>query len=193
MVCETCDIQRPAGNEGCLAFPCLPPRPMSRTTLPYVPPPWRKTENRDELTHYLVPSAASILQHTVEPKVTRTMHELPVTESILKIVLRHAPAEGVKRIVHIFLEIGELSDLEDEWIQHYFDYLSKGTVAENSQLVIQRTPITFQCDACAHVFEIKREALQDLQCPECGNAGCTLVSGKGYYIKNRLLIRICAG
>ncbi len=112
------------------------------------------------------------------------MHELPVTESILKIVLRYAPAEGVKRIVRIFLEVGELSDLEDEWIQHYFDYLSKGTVAENAQLVIQRTPITFQCEACAHVFEIRREALHDLQCPECGNTGCNLVSGKGYYIKN---------
>lgn len=116
------------------------------------------------------------------------MHELPVTESILKIVLGHAPAEGVNRIVRIFLEVGELSDLEDEWIQHYFDYLSKGTVAENAQLVIQRTPIMFRCDACAHVFEIKREALHDLQCPECGNTGCTLVSGKGYYIKNMEVI-----
>jgi hydrogenase nickel incorporation protein HypA/HybF len=161
---------------------------MSRTTEPYVPPPWGEVENRDELSRYLVTTAAPFLQYTVGPKVTRAMHELPVTESILKIVLRHAPAEGVKRIVRIFLEIGELSDLEDEWIQHYFDYLSKGTVAENAQLVIQRTPIMFQCDACAHVFEIKREALQDLQCPECGNTGCTLVSGKGYYIKNMEVI-----
>jgi len=112
------------------------------------------------------------------------MHELPVTESILKIVLRHAPPDSVNRIVRIFLEIGELSELEDEWIQHYFDYLSKGTVAENAQLVIQRTPIVFQCDTCANAFEIKKEALKNIQCPKCGNTQCKLVSGKAYLIKN---------
>src|SRR5208337_2714811 len=57
------------------------------------------------------------------PKATKEMHELPVTESILKIVLQHAPADSVSKIVRIFLDVGELSDLEDEWIQHYFDYL----------------------------------------------------------------------
>jgi hydrogenase nickel incorporation protein HypA/HybF len=116
------------------------------------------------------------------------MHELPVTESILNIVLEHAPADSVSKIVRIFLEIGELSDLEDEWIQHYFDYLSKGTRAEKAELVIQRMPIMFQCDACANRFEVKREALRDLRCPECGNAKCTLVSGKGYFIKNMEVI-----
>ncbi len=116
------------------------------------------------------------------------MHELPVTESILKIALQHAPAESVSRIVRIYLEVGELSDLEDEWIQHYFDYLSKGTRAEKAELVIQRIPITFQCDACANRFEIKREALQDLQCPECGSTVCKLVAGKGYYVKNMEVI-----
>ena len=112
------------------------------------------------------------------------MHELPVTESILSIVLKHAEKHKVKRVVTISLRVGELSDLEDEWIQRYFDYLSKGTRAEKAELVIQRIPITFQCDACANTFEIKREALQDLQCPECGSTECKLVSGKGYYIKN---------
>jgi hydrogenase nickel incorporation protein HypA/HybF len=116
------------------------------------------------------------------------MHELPVTESILNIVLRHAPAGSVNRIVRIFLEIGELSELEDEWIQRYFDYLSKGTIAEKAELVIQRIPIMFQCDKCANAFEIQREALQDIQCPECGNTGCKLVSGKGYYVKNMEVI-----
>ena len=116
------------------------------------------------------------------------MHELPVTESILKIVLQHAPADSVTRIVRIFLEVGELSDLENEWIQHYFDYLSRGTIAEKAELVIRRIPITFQCAQCAHTFEIKREALQDLQCPACGTTECRIISGKGYYVKNMEVI-----
>ena len=122
------------------------------------------------------------------PKATKEMHELPVTESILKIVLQHAPADSVSKIVRIFLDVGELSDLEDEWIQHYFDYLSKGTRAEKAELVIHRIPIAFRCDACAKTFEIQREALHDLQCPECGKSECKLVSGRGYYIKNMEVI-----
>ena len=50
------------------------------------------------------------------------MHELQVTESILDIVLRHAEANQVNKILSIQLKVGELSDLEDEWIQRYFDY-----------------------------------------------------------------------
>ena len=50
------------------------------------------------------------------------MHELPVTKSILGIVLRHAESNNVQRVVSIELSIGALSDLEDEWLQRYFDH-----------------------------------------------------------------------
>ena len=61
------------------------------------------------------------------------MHELPITESILKIVLKHAETNSVRKVMSINLQIGKLSDLEDEWIQRYFDYLSKGTVARRGK------------------------------------------------------------
>ena len=67
------------------------------------------------------------------------MHELQITERILDVVLKHAAGQDVSKVVRIHLRIGALSDLEDEWIQHYFDYLSRGTVAENAQLAITRT------------------------------------------------------
>ena len=77
------------------------------------------------------------------------MHELQITERILNVVLRHAAGHDISRIVRIHLRIGELSDLQDEWIQHYFDYLSRGTLAENAQLAITRAPIVVRCEACA--------------------------------------------
>ena len=46
------------------------------------------------------------------------MHELPITEDILKIVLKHAQRNNVQRVVSINLQIGKLSGLEDEWIQN---------------------------------------------------------------------------
>lgn len=112
------------------------------------------------------------------------MHELPITESILKIVLKHAQQNNVRRVMSIHLQIGKLSDLEDEWIQRYFDYLSKGTAAENAKLKIERIPIKLQCDSCSASYEADAAKLDGLVCPSCGKSGGTLISGREYYIKD---------
>ncbi len=111
------------------------------------------------------------------------MHELPITESILKIVLKHAEMNHVRRVVTIHLKIGKLSDLEDDWIQRYFDYLSKDTLAEGAKLKIERTPIIMQCVACSNSYEAEMERMGDWVCPECGQKGGTLLSGREYTIK----------
>jgi len=112
------------------------------------------------------------------------MHELQVTERILEIALKHAAGHDVSKIVRIGLKIGELSDLEDEWIQRYFDYLSRGTLAENALLAIERAPIVLGCQACGSSFEIRREQLGSPECPECGDTSCRLISGREYLVKN---------
>ena len=112
------------------------------------------------------------------------MHELQVTERILDIVIRHASGHDVSRIVVIHLKIGELSDLEDEWIQRYFDYLSRGTLAEDAKLAIQRAPIVLECEACSCSFEVRKEGLGDAECPECGGSDYRLISGREYLIEN---------
>jgi len=111
------------------------------------------------------------------------MHELPITEGILKIVQRHAALNRVGKVVSIRLQVGRLSDLEDEWIQRYFDYLSKGTVAEGAVLKIERTPIVMQCVACETSFEAQAADLGNLACPACGVRDARLVSGREYYVK----------
>jgi hydrogenase nickel incorporation protein HypA/HybF len=112
------------------------------------------------------------------------VHELQVTERILEIVIRHATGHDVSRIVLIRLKIGELSDLEDEWIQRYFDYLSRGTIAENAKLAIQRAPIVLECDDCSRSFEVRKDELGGAECPDCGGSDCRLLSGREYLIEN---------
>ena len=82
------------------------------------------------------------------------MHELQVTESILNIALKHAEPADVTKIVKIHLDIGELSDLENEWIQHYFDYLSKDTLAEGAKLHFTMMPVEMTCQDCGRPAEL---------------------------------------
>ncbi len=108
------------------------------------------------------------------------MHELPITEDILRIALTHAEKNGAKRIVKINLVIGELTDLIDEWVQRYFEYLAKETIAAHATLVIERVPITVMCPKCKKTFEVDKKTL-DFNCPVCGTKGTELVKWEGVY------------
>ncbi len=112
------------------------------------------------------------------------MHELQVTERILNIALKHAATNNVTKILSIQLKVGELSDLEDEWMQKYFDYLSKDSVAKDAKLKIERTPVIMQCDDCDHSFHVNIKEMSGILCPECSSKKCTLTSGREYYIKD---------
>lgn len=112
------------------------------------------------------------------------MHELQVTERILNIVLNHAAKHQVQKIVSINLIIGELSDLENEWIQHYFSHLAKDTLAAEAKLIIERVPVVMSCNACAETFQVDIKEIKEIICPQCGGKACTFVSGKEYYIKD---------
>ena len=112
------------------------------------------------------------------------MHELQVTKRILDIALGHAEGHQVRRIAVIHLRIGALSDLEDEWLQRYFDYLSRGTLAERARLAIERMPIVVRCSGCSKSFEVEKSALDAAACPGCGGSRCELVSGREYVVAN---------
>ena len=112
------------------------------------------------------------------------MHELPIVQQILSTVLKHAAGQNVAKIAIIHLEVGELSDLENEWIQRYFDYLSKETPAEGARLEIQRIPIRLQCGKCSKIYVVEKNNIDKAVCPDCGEKGGSLVSGREYYIKS---------
>ena len=112
------------------------------------------------------------------------MHELPVTEKILNIALKHAEQSGAKKILSISLQVGRLTDLQDEWLQHYFNYLSKDTIARDARLLIEPEPIKLRCGECGTIIETEKRDLQDITCPHCGaDGGFTVMSGRGYYIE----------
>lgn len=112
------------------------------------------------------------------------MHELPVINSILKVVLKHAADNNVKKVVAVHLQVGELSDLEDKWMQQYFDSLAKDTIAQGARLVIERIPVVMKCSDCGMSYTVNMKEDKSLACPECGSNEHTMISGREYFIKN---------
>jgi hydrogenase nickel incorporation protein HypA/HybF len=112
------------------------------------------------------------------------MHELAVTQDVLNLVLRAAQGGRTTEVKSVTLRIGELRDVVDEWMQRFFDYLSRGTIAEGAQLVIERSPITFVCD-CGESLTVGMAELRsdtDIKCPRCGGKRVALSSGREFEI-----------
>ena len=109
------------------------------------------------------------------------MHELPVTQSILDIALKHAAQAGAKRITDIHLVIGELSTMVDDSVQFYWDMIAKDTLAEGAQLHFRRVPAEFQCMVC---FQKYHPNEGELACPHCGSVGAKIVSGEEFFVES---------
>ena len=112
------------------------------------------------------------------------MHELFVTKSIHQIALKHALKNNVTKVVAVNLEIGALSDLQNEWLQKYFDRLSRGSVVAGAKLNIVRVPAVFYCSDCHQPFKITSIYEADLSCQHCRSENVKLVSGKEYRVLN---------
>ena len=81
------------------------------------------------------------------------------------------------------LEIGALSDLQEEWVQRYFDRLSRGTVAAGAKLHIERVPAEFRCHDCGRSFDVDSVGA-GVVCPHCESNAVTLASRRMYHVKN---------
>ncbi|HDS17147.1 MAG TPA: hydrogenase maturation nickel metallochaperone HypA [Proteobacteria bacterium] len=112
------------------------------------------------------------------------MHELPVITEILKVVLEHAARHRLRRVTAVHLEVGALSELEDEWLQRYFDHLSRGGRAAGARLLLKRVPATLTCADCGAEFAFDGGAQARNYCPACAGHHCRLLRGQGYFIKN---------
>lgn len=107
------------------------------------------------------------------------MHELSVTENILKTSLEYAEKEKAKAVTDIFLKIGVLSSIVDDSVDFYWSFISKDTICANAQLHFERIPAKFQCLECGNVYEIVEELSA---CPNCGSIQVKLISGDEFQL-----------
>lgn len=109
------------------------------------------------------------------------MHELSITENILKIALRHAEQANAKCITRLNLVIGELSGVVGESVQFYWDMIAKDTIAAGAELHIERVPASLRCLGCDHVFPLDGKSNA---CPECGERRVVAAGGDDFRLES---------
>jgi hydrogenase nickel incorporation protein HypA/HybF len=109
------------------------------------------------------------------------MHELPVTESLLKISLQHAEKANAKRVTDLHIVMGELASMVDDSIQFYWEVIAKDTIAEQATLHFRRVPAELQCMTC---FEKYHPTDGELICPKCSGVGAKIIAGEEFFLES---------
>ena len=92
------------------------------------------------------------------------LHEMAIAEGILNIAFDYAAQNNSTKINKITLKIGEMSGVEIEALNLSFDVLTKNTIAEGAELIVNKIPLIGQCNKCGKEFHIEQ---YNFFCPEC--------------------------
>ena len=109
------------------------------------------------------------------------MHELAITQSMLDLVLEQAEKAGANEVGRINLVIGGMSGVVEDCVKFYFEFLSKGTLAERAALSFTVVPTMARCRGCDKLFELKEF---DWTCPYCQSNNMEIVAGKELFVES---------
>jgi len=105
------------------------------------------------------------------------MHELPITQSIVEIAVRHGEQANARRVTDIYLVIGQLSSVVDDSVLFYWDLISENTICEGAQVHFERIPAKLHCLDCNHIFTIP-DGLTP--CTQCNSTLVKIINGKEF-------------
>lgn len=103
------------------------------------------------------------------------MHELGITQNIVRIVQEEAARAGASRISKVKLRVGEMTGIVDASLQLCFEFCVRGTVAEGASLEIERIPLRARCSECAEDFAVEGFRLV---CPTCSGRQVEITAGR---------------
>lgn len=109
------------------------------------------------------------------------MHEMSLTEGVVRILEDQARTHAFTRVKTVWLEIGELSHVDPESMLFCFDAVARAsTVAAGARLEILRVPGSAWCLDCAETVTIAHRADP---CPKCGGFGLAVTGGEEMRVK----------
>ncbi len=116
------------------------------------------------------------------------MHEVSIAGAIIDAVIDAAGKNNAKKVSEVFIEIGELTALNEEQLRFIFETISKGTVAEGARFDIKAIKPAIICRKCSYngavgLFEEIHFFLPIIRCPECGDPDVEITAGRECCVK----------
>jgi hydrogenase nickel incorporation protein HypA/HybF len=108
------------------------------------------------------------------------MHELSLCLSMAELIEQQARQHNAQRVTKVWLEIGALACIEEQALRFSFSSAVRGTLAENSELLLSQLPAQAWCWDCGLSVEIDRHATP---CPHCGGYRLDIASGDSLRIR----------
>ena len=102
------------------------------------------------------------------------MHELAITQSIMKIALKTARENGANSVKAINLCLGDYSDVVPEYVEKYFDLVSQGTIVCGARITARRERARIRCESCKAETAVEKGTNR---CPKCGGENIKMLSG----------------
>jgi hydrogenase nickel incorporation protein HypA/HybF len=107
------------------------------------------------------------------------MHEMSVVESLLSVTLENAQRAAAVRVLKIYVVVGDLAGVVDEYVNLYFNFLSEKTIAAGASLVFTHMPARLKCRTCKATFSPDGSAFR---CPDCNDEQVDVIGGRELYV-----------
>ncbi|HQV89041.1 MAG TPA: hydrogenase maturation nickel metallochaperone HypA [Nitrosomonas sp.] len=108
------------------------------------------------------------------------MHELSLAESLLQLIEEAAIKQNFTRVKTVWLELGQLTCVEQESLRFYFDVITQDSIAQQAKLEFIAILGHGVCDHCHRSMFI---ASHHTICSHCGSYALTITQGEEMRIK----------
>lgn len=102
------------------------------------------------------------------------MHELSICQQLIQQVNDIALQNKALSVESITLRIGPLSGIDSALLKQAFPFAAAESIAENSHLIIEESPVVIQCRRCGSKTSTTPNKLV---CTNCGDFNTQLLSG----------------
>lgn len=119
------------------------------------------------------------------------MHEVSVVADLMTSIKKELERYDVISVKSVTLIVGKLTNLGKEQMEFAYEIMSKDSILEGSQLIIEEEDIGVTCEGCGYSGPVKVMEMGEelhyqvpiLSCPEC-NGTVKIVSGKSCCVKS---------
>lgn len=110
------------------------------------------------------------------------MHELGIAVQVVESAVSSIPPSHVGQPVKkVILDIGKMAGITADSLRFCFEIVSKGTVLETCELVINEIPVTAKCRSCLSEWVISEPIFL---CEACGNPDIIVETGRELVIRS---------